>query len=109
MKNFNFLRISLFCLFSLAAMSLSAQEICNNAIDDDGDGLIDLNDSDCACADIMASSLIPNPSFEDMNCCPQFEAQLDCAVDWIQASVPTTDYVHTCGIIGNPKTRECQF
>jgi len=26
-----------------------AQEICNNAIDDDNDGLIDLNDDDCDC------------------------------------------------------------
>jgi len=102
MKNFNFLRMGLFCLLSMLAVSLSAQEICDNAIDDDGDGMIDLNDSDCACADIMASSLIPNPSFEEMSGCPQGEAQLDLADDWIQASEPTTDYLHTCGIIGPP-------
>lgn len=36
--------------FSLFHLSLPAQEICNNAIDDDLDGLIDLNDtSDCIC------------------------------------------------------------
>ena len=37
-------------LIALLMMSLSfinAQEICNNGIDDDGDGLIDLYDSDC--------------------------------------------------------------
>jgi len=81
---------------------LGAQEICDNGIDDDGDGLIDLNDEDCECVIDVPSSLIPNPSFEEMTCCPQDEAQLDCAVDWVQASGPTTDYVHTCGIIGNP-------
>ncbi len=77
-------------------------EICDNGIDDDNDGLIDLNDSECACSDLMANSLIPNPSFEDMNCCPTNEAQLNCANTWIQASEPTTDYVHTCGVLGNP-------
>ena len=78
------------------------QEICNDAIDNDGDGLIDLNDfDDCQCQNLTPSSLIPNPSFEDMSCCPNFEGQLNCAVSWRQASVPTTDYVHTCGVLGN--------
>jgi len=102
MKKSNFLKYAMFCIFSFLAVQLSAQEICDNSIDDDGDGLIDLNDDECACSDIMASSLIPNPSFEEMSCCPNFEAQLDCADGWIQASEPTTDYVHTCGILGNP-------
>lgn len=35
----------LLCLFSLA--SISAQEICDNGIDDDADGLIDCGDTDC--------------------------------------------------------------
>jgi hypothetical protein len=45
-------RFSAICLiaFTLFHFSLSAQEICNHAIDDDLDGLIDLNDtSDCVC------------------------------------------------------------
>jgi len=91
------------CLFcTLSILQLSAQEICNNGIDDDNDGLIDLNDDECLCSDLMASSLIPNPSFEEMTCCPMNEAQLNCAVGWSQASTPTTDYVHTCGVLGNP-------
>lgn len=72
-------------------------EICDNALDDDGDGLIDLNDPDCECTIAEPVSLIPNPSFEEMNCCPNDRSQLYCADTWIQASEATTDYVHTCG------------
>jgi gliding motility-associated-like protein len=75
-------------------------EICNNAIDDDGDGLIDLNDPDCECEIIEPVSLIPNPSFEEMSCCPLDRSQLYCADAWVQASEPTTDYLHTCGWMG---------
>lgn len=95
-------RIILLVFFSFAGYIVSAQEICNNGIDDDNDGLIDLNDDDCICEAIMPSSLIPNPSFEDRTCCPNTESELNCAVSWIQASIPTTDYVHTCGILANP-------
>ncbi|MCB0851692.1 MAG: gliding motility-associated C-terminal domain-containing protein, partial [Bacteroidetes bacterium] len=77
-----------------------AQEICNNAIDDDGDGLIDLNDPDCDCPVIKPTSLIPNPSFEDYDCCPEERAQMHCAQTWIQASEATTDYIHQCGWTG---------
>ena len=77
-------------------------EICDNAIDDDGDGLIDLNDTDCFCTLADAVSLIPNPSFEDQICCPTDRSRMDCADTWIQASVPTTDYIHTCGWMGWP-------
>ncbi len=85
-----------FCLF------LQAQEICDNGIDDDGDSLVDLNDDDCDCFFDFPSGLIPNPSFEERTCCPNGEGQLNCANGWIQASAPTTDYVHTCGVLGNP-------
>jgi len=79
-----------------------AQEICNDAIDNDLDGLIDLNDPDCECIVLTPQSLIPNPSFEDRDCCPDDEGMLDCADSWDQASGPTTDYLHTCGITGHP-------
>ena len=46
----------------MAAQSHS-QDICINAIDDDGYGLIDLNDTDCECTNLIDLSLIPNPSF----------------------------------------------
>lgn len=75
-------------------------EICDNAIDDDGDGKIDLQDEDCDCALPDPVSLIPNPSFEDQDCCPNNRSQMSCASTWIQASTPTTDYLHTCSWMG---------
>src|SRR5690606_37569128 len=88
-------------LLFLASFSvpLSAQEVCDNSIDDDGDGLIDLNDPDCTCAGIIGSidSLIPNPSFEDTLCCPTSYSQMHCAATWIQASYGTSDYFNRCG------------
>ncbi|KAA3631883.1 MAG: hypothetical protein DWQ02_15640, partial [Bacteroidetes bacterium] len=98
------IRASLTILFLLLLTHqwLHGQEICDNAIDDDGDGLVDLNDDDCLCDALWPSSLIPNPSFEERSCCPTENAQLYCANNWIQASSPTTDYVHTCGgYLGN--------
>ncbi|NJK82797.1 MAG: hypothetical protein HC912_02280 [Saprospiraceae bacterium] len=44
--------------------------------------------------------MIPNPSFEEKNCCPRGWSQLYCANTWIQASEATTDYLHTCGWLG---------
>lgn len=88
-------------IFLLAGMTTPPAgqmlELCANGIDDDGDGLIDLNDPDCACAVLEPVSLIPNPSFEDLNCCPNNRSQLGCAEVWIQASEPTTDLIHNCG------------
>lgn len=96
------IQLLLIAIFILFSTFLFSQEICDNAIDDDGDGLIDLNDEDCICNSFIESSLIPNPSFEDRTCCPTQNAELNCAVGWIQASGPTTDYVHICdGYIGN--------
>jgi len=92
-----FLALPLIFSTSLIAPSL---EVCDNAIDDDGDGLIDLNDEDCICQVAEAISLIPNPSFEDQLCCPPSRSRMDCADTWIQASAPTTDYIHTCGWMG---------
>ncbi|MBI4931762.1 MAG: PKD domain-containing protein [Bacteroidetes bacterium] len=82
-----------------------AGEICNNGIDDDGDGLIDLNDTaECVCngfggGSSSVPSLIPNQSFEQMNCCPSSYSQVSCATGWIQASTATSDYMNTCGIV----------
>lgn len=89
----------LFLFNGALVQSAQAQvsEICDNGIDDDQDGLIDLNDTECDCEVIEAVSLIPNPSFENQTCCPTGRSQMDCAETWIQASAPTTDYIHTCG------------
>lgn len=72
-------------------------EICDNAVDDDGNGLIDLNDPGCVCQPPEPPSQIPNPSFEVTTCCPSGNRQLHCADTWIQASEATTDYFHRCG------------
>lgn len=97
--NRNVLLVLLLIFFGGACF---AQEICNNGIDDDGNGLIDLNDDACMCSSLIESSLIPNPSFEDMLCCPNANEMLDCAESWIQASRATSDYIHTCGnYLGN--------
>lgn len=77
-------------------------EICDNAQDDDDDGLIDLNDPDCDCPPPEPVSLIPNPSFEEQECCPGNSSQMYCTADWLQASIPTTDYINTCGWLGWP-------
>ncbi len=92
-----------FMLFDFFETSFHMTELCDNAIDDDKDGLIDINDPDCICEIIQPKSLIPNPSFEDKNCCPTSRSQLNCASVWIQASGPTTDYLHTCGWMGWPE------
>lgn len=94
------LALLLTTLVSTSGRAHFMSEICDNAIDDDMDGLIDLNDPDCDCAVIEPISLIPNPSFEDLNCCPSSRSQLNCADIWIQASEPTTDLIHNCGWSG---------
>lgn len=103
-KNFfipDVMRKIYFLLFALLAFTaVQSQEICNNGIDDDGDGLIDLNDSvECACGQASIASMIPNPSFDTMNCCPSSYSQVSCAASWVQASSATSDYMNTCGIV----------
>lgn len=93
MKFFLFLYLFVFSLITLS------QEVCDNAIDDDGDGLIDLNDDECTCSGLPEiRSLIPNHSFEEKDCCPTGSSQMHCATTWGQASDGTTDYFNTCGI-----------
>lgn len=88
------------CLLLLCTAFTNGQEICDNAIDDNGNGLIDLNDTTASCACVpQAPSLIPNPSFEERNCCPSSFSQMNCANEWVQASSATADYMNTCGMI----------
>ena len=59
------LRLSFLWLNLGLALSLNGQEICNNGIDDDGDGLIDCYDvtdcgSDSACSNFYFGQGIPN-------------------------------------------------
>lgn len=90
-------KLILLILLLVPLMAGAQTEICDNGIDDDLDGLVDLNDDDCTCVLIQPVSVIPNPSFEDMDCCPSNRSQLECANGWIQASEPTTDYINDCG------------
>ena len=65
----------------MLSFNVSAQEICTNGLDDDNDGLIDLNDySDCECISltsvISGNNFLPNPSFEDYNCLPTQFSQI---------------------------------
>jgi len=57
-------------VFLLAACTGLTQEICNNGIDDDGDGLVDLHDPDCQCHFIVTDNMLQNGSFELYDHCP---------------------------------------
>ena len=48
----NFKSLWTVLLLSMSLMA-GAQEICNNGIDDDGDMLVDLNDDECGCSEVM--------------------------------------------------------
>ena len=92
-------------IFSLHISYGLSQEICDNGIDDDNDGLIDLNDAvDCACSSssIVEDGFLFNPSFEDKTrgCCPD-GTNLDCVTSWVDGvEFQTPDYYHKCGSFG---------
>jgi hypothetical protein len=99
---YKYIQKFIFIIFLLSYFTSFGIEICDNSIDDDGDGLVDLNDTtDCTCLKIqtIVPSLIPNPSFESRTCCPTSFSQLNCSNNWIQASSATTDYQNTCGFV----------
>lgn len=92
--------------------ALVAQEICDNGRDDDGDGLVDLNDTDdCSCGFLpFPESLLPNPSFELFNrsnegCItsipegfPDDFSQANCLNGWQAVSNGTTDAWNTTAV-----------
>lgn len=82
------------CLFSGYG-----QEICNNGIDDDGDGKIDLNDPDCSCTTTGTNSFLDNHDFEQMSYCPNDFTQFMAATGWFLPSSATSDYLNTCGFV----------
>lgn len=79
----------LFLFFSLFCYS---QENCNNVIDDDGDGKIDLNDSDCTCNKTV--SILPNSSFEEKTTCPQGYDDMPTTTYWTKGTTPSPDYLN---------------
>ncbi len=105
-------KLALFCL-SLQLISVTIVpktlftliEICDNGMDDDNDGLIDINDPDCICNGIsdsvyISTSIIPNASFEEYTMCPFWYDGMPFCKGWIQASDATSDYFNTCGFKG---------
>ena len=71
-------------------------ENCFDGTDNTNDNLTDLNDMDCNCETPLELSLIPNPSVENMYCCP-YEQELDCAMAWDEISAGVIHYYHNCG------------
>lgn len=65
----NLVRLLFLSFFILFTSVISAQEICDNGIDDDGNGLIDLNDPGCQCHYKADTNLLLNPSFEIFKHC----------------------------------------
>ena len=82
----------------------SAQENCSNGLDDDSDGLVDLNDNlDCTCNGFNSANpgnnFIPNPSFEENSCLPTDFTQLAlgsdgifCVNNWQAGTWGSSDY-----------------
>ncbi len=88
-------------LLLLQSIQLFGQEICDNAIDDDGDGLIDLNDTlDCDCEYYALTNIIPNPSFENFTSCPTtpFPSTVTLVNNWETNGNNAADYYNTCGM-----------
>ncbi|MBP9081170.1 MAG: PKD domain-containing protein [Flavobacteriales bacterium] len=91
--------------FLLLTGTAAAQEVCDNGVDDDGNGLIDLNDTTgCPCTVLPPpANLISNGSFEDHTCCPgqpgQVESNyIDCATGWADYQISATvDFYDPCG------------
>ena len=93
-----------------------AQEDCANGVDDDGDGLVDLNDvADCSCnLPSTTTSLLPNPSLEayaaDQEGCasrqpgglPDATNQANCLIGWQRVSLGTTDAWNAFTLPGAP-------
>ncbi|WP_439553848.1 T9SS type B sorting domain-containing protein [Flavobacterium macrobrachii] len=93
------MKYKLLPFFLFFSLILFSQENCTNGIDDDGDGLIDLNDQECLCNNSSITSIIPNPSFEVKTNCPTTHTQLELATPWIQATTATSDFFHNCGFL----------
>ncbi|MHC0441211.1 Ig-like domain-containing protein [Flavobacterium sp. 3-210] len=79
----------IFFFFSIFCYS---QENCNNGIDDDGDGKIDLNDEDCICN--KTASILANSSFEDKTSCPYNANDLTPVLSWTRGTQPSPDYIN---------------
>lgn len=84
MSNIHLLRLATLLISYLAmSIGLQAQEICDNLIDDDNDGLIDVFDPDCVCDSLGGFEYIPNGGFEiKSDCCTMLTDQTNCLENW---------------------------
>ena len=105
----------LLCIWGIFFIHIGyAQEICDNAIDDDNDGLIDLNDPDCQCGPgfetVYLPNAIPNPNFDLQTCCPDnLSTNSQCLNDW-ESSNPLWNFdanfaanCNSCDFLGLPQ------
>lgn len=98
MKRFSrfylFIKIIFTAFLLISLQQLHAQEICDNGIDDDGDGLIDINDPDCQCHFQAPKNLLLNPSFEEYKHCTVVNVPInqnfDMVNDWLFGSKTST-------------------
>lgn len=93
------LKKGLLLLLWVSIFTSWGQEICNNGIDDDLNGDIDLLDDACLCQRDSIIDILPNPSFEDTLGCPTSWSQMDSAAHWLQPTFTTADFIHKCGYI----------
>jgi gliding motility-associated-like protein len=84
----------IFLLCMAGTTTAMAQEICDNGIDDDGNGLIDLNDSACVCV-LNDLPHVTNDGFELYNTLPTAISQMNRATNWFQATYGTSDYFNS--------------
>lgn len=91
-----FLFSILLLLFTLTAFS---QEICNNGIDDDGNGFIDLLDPACPCNPVAKVSLVANHDFEDYTLCPNMLGQIYRAAPWDRGTAGSPGYYNRCNFV----------
>jgi gliding motility-associated-like protein len=88
-------------------------EDCSNGIDDDGNGLIDLNDSEgCDCGlppEVVSRNLFPNPGFESRRDLPECQGcyasgqAFPCVSGWIPGnSITTLEHLLRCYVTTIP-------
>jgi gliding motility-associated-like protein len=103
------MNLKLLFLFLLFSIFCSAQENCDNGIDDDGDGKIDLNDSGCICNNSIITSLLPNPSFEEKTNCPQGFDDIPTINHWTKGTIPSPDYINKdCNVFNTIYTKNLE-
>ncbi len=74
-------RLLFLLIFAVGAISAIAQEICNNGIDDDGDGFIDCYDASCSASTFCKDFFLGEPATCEVTppAFPQFTMALDFA------------------------------